>query len=68
LRSSRITLAPGKVLLEAQDVVDLGAAPAVDRLVVVADAADVLRALADQPQPEVLRDVGILDTRRPARI
>jgi hypothetical protein len=28
-------------VLEAQDVVDLGAAPAVDRLIVVADAADV---------------------------
>src|SRR6185312_10784436 len=35
-------LGAGKVVLEAQDVVDLGAAPAVDRLVVVADAADVL--------------------------
>src|SRR4029077_8353520 len=32
----------GKVVLEAQDVVDLGPAPAVDRLVVIADAADVL--------------------------
>src|SRR5262249_17776433 len=32
-----------KVVLEAQDVVDLGAAPAVDRLVVVADAADIRR-------------------------
>ena len=32
----------GKVVLEAQDVVDLGAAPAIDRLVVIADAADVL--------------------------
>ena len=31
----------GEIVLEAQDVVDLGAAPAVDRLVVVADAADV---------------------------
>ena len=31
----------GKIVLEAQDVVDLGAAPAIDRLVVVADAADV---------------------------
>src|SRR5258708_17945960 len=31
-----------EVLLEAQDVVDLGAAPAIDRLVVVADATDVL--------------------------
>src|SRR6266436_7743962 len=35
-------LGSGEVLLEAQDVVDLGAAPAIDRLVVVADAADVL--------------------------
>ena len=34
-------LGAGKIVLEAQDVVDLGAAPAVDRLVVVADAADV---------------------------
>ena len=34
----------GEIVLEAQDVVDLGAAPAVDRLVVVADAADVLAA------------------------
>jgi hypothetical protein len=34
-------LCAGKIVLEAQDVVDLGAAPAIDRLVVVADAADV---------------------------
>ena len=50
----------GEVLLEAQDVADLGAAPAVDRLVVVADAADVAVAAGEQPQPEVLRDVGVL--------
>ena len=31
----------GEIVLEAQDVVDLGAAPAVDRLIVIADAADV---------------------------
>src|SRR5262249_22164479 len=31
----------GKIVLEAQDVVHLGPAPAVDRLVVVSDAADV---------------------------
>ena len=37
-------LGAGKILLEAQDVVDLRAAPAIDRLVVVADAADVARA------------------------
>src|SRR6202030_3680523 len=34
-------LRAGKVVFEAQDVVDLRAAPAIDRLVVVADAADV---------------------------
>ena len=50
----------GKIALEAQDVVDLRAAPAVDRLVVVADAADVLVPLREQPQPEILRDVGVL--------
>src|SRR5262245_257741 len=49
-----------EVLLEPQDVVDLGAAPAVDRLVVVSDAADILRSLPDEPQPEILRDVRIL--------
>ena len=50
----------GKIVLEAQDVVDLGAAPAIDRLVVVADAAQVLARLGEQPQPEILGDVGVL--------
>src|SRR6202012_114653 len=36
-------LGAGEIVVEAQDVVDLGAAPAIDRLVVVADAADVFR-------------------------
>ena len=63
----------GEVLLEAQDVADLGAAPPVDRLVVVADAADVRRALGEQAQPEILRDVGVLilvdqDVAEPAMI
>jgi hypothetical protein len=49
-----------EVALEAQDVVDLGPAPAIDRLVVVAHAADVLAALGQQPQPQVLGDVGVL--------
>ena len=49
-----------EILLEAQDVADLGAAPAVDRLVVVADAGEVLVRLGEQPQPEILRDVGVL--------
>src|SRR5690606_22331409 len=30
-----------EILVEAQDVVDLGAAPAVDRLIIISDAADV---------------------------
>ena len=50
----------GEVALEAQDVVDLGAAPAVNRLVVVAHAADVGRAAGQQAQPQVLGDVGVL--------
>ena len=50
----------GKVLFEAQDVRDLGAAPRIDRLVVVADAADILARLRQQPQPEILAGVGIL--------
>ena len=53
-------LGTGEIRLEAQDVVDLGAAPAVDRLVVVADAADVGRAAGNQPQPQILGDVGVL--------
>ena len=36
-------LGAGKVVLEAQDIVDFGAAPAIDGLVVIPDAADVLQ-------------------------
>src|SRR5215831_15977252 len=36
-----------KIPFEAQDVVDLGAAPAIDRLVVIADTADVPRRAND---------------------
>ncbi len=50
----------GKIALEAQDVVHLRAAPAIDRLIVVADAADILPPLGQQPQPEVLGDIGVL--------
>ena len=53
-------LGAGKVGLEAQDVVHLGAAPAIDRLIVVADAANIAVALRQQPQPQILRDVGVL--------
>ena len=53
-------LGAGEVGLEAQDVVHLGPAPAIDRLVVVADAADIAVALRQQPEPEILRDVRVL--------
>ena len=53
-------LRAGEVLLEAEDVADLGAAPAVDRLVVVADAADVVVGAGEEAEPEVLGDVGVL--------
>ena len=51
-----------KVLFEPKNVLHLGAAPAVDRLVVVSDAAQVgrCRALGQQPQPEILSDIGVL--------
>ena len=35
-------------------------APAIDRLVVIADAADIATPLREQPQPQILRDIGIL--------
>ena len=50
----------GKVRLEPQDIAHLGPAPAIDALVVVADAADILVRRRQQPQPQILRDVGIL--------
>src|SRR4051794_6969005 len=50
----------GKIALEFENVADLGAAPAIDRLVVVADAAQIAMALRQQPQPEILREIGVL--------
>ncbi len=49
-----------KIPLEPQDVVHLGPAPAIDRLVVIAHAAHVAMALRQQPQPQILRDIGVL--------
>ena len=48
------------VALERKDVIDLRAAPAIDRLVVVADAADIVARFGQQLQPLVLGDVGVL--------
>ena len=62
-----------EILLEAQDVAHLGPAPAIDRLIVVAHAADVPVTAGQQAQPEVLGDVGVLifvhqDVAEPAAI
>lgn len=49
-----------KVFVEAQNIFNLGAAPRINRLVVVADAAKVAVFLAEQADEEVLGDVSIL--------
>ena len=46
---------------ELQDVLDASAPPAVHRLVVVADAAQVAFASREQPQPRVLDGIGVLE-------
>src|SRR3546814_9394715 len=50
----------GEILLELEDILDLRAAPRIDRLIVVADAGDVLVILREQAEPEILDRVGIL--------
>src|SRR3546814_6931840 len=50
----------GEILLELEDILDLRAAPRIDRLIVVADAGDVLVILREQAEPEILNRVGIL--------
>ena len=49
-----------KILFKPQDVAHFGPAPAIDRLVIVAHAADVLVPAREKPQPHVLGDVGVL--------
>src|SRR5262249_50715962 len=53
-------LGAGKVGFEAKDVVDLRAPPAIDRLIVVTDAADIAAPLGKKPEPQILGDVGVL--------
>ncbi len=50
----------GPVALEVEDVAQVGAAPRVDRLVVVADHAQVAVAGGQRADPQVLRPVGVL--------
>src|SRR5712692_9487415 len=50
-------LGAGEVVLEAQDVVDLRPPPAIDRLVVVADAADVFGGRLRRGRHSGMRDL-----------
>ena len=50
----------GKILVEVEDVADVGAAPSVDRLIVVADDADVAVLAAEELDQLVLRAIGVL--------
>ena len=50
----------GKVLLELQDVANVGAAPGVDALVFVADGADIVLAAGEHAHQFILRAVGVL--------
>ena len=50
----------GKVALEVQDVANVGAAPAVDRLVLVADHAQVRAAGRKRAHQQILHAVGVL--------
>ena len=50
----------GVVPLEVEDVPDVGATPAVDRLVVVADDREVAVLRRERPDPQILRPVRVL--------
>ena len=50
----------GEVVLEVEDVAEVGAAPLVDRLVRIADDAQVAMDLGEAADQQVLRPVGVL--------
>ena len=50
----------GKVVLEVEDVAQVGAAPLVDRLVRIADDAQVAVDFGEPPDQQVLRPVRVL--------
>ena len=50
-----------EIAAEFVDVLDLGAAPAIDGLVIIADDGDGVIVVGQQPQPGVLDAVGILE-------
>src|ERR1700722_9270886 len=50
----------GKVLLEFENVANVGAAPGIDRLVFIADGADIVTLAGQHAHEFVLRAVGVL--------
>src|SRR5262249_9424751 len=51
---------PWKILFERQNVLDVGTAPAVDRLILVADDAHIVMYAREMPYKPVLLAVGVL--------
>ena len=51
----------GKIACEPADVADIGAAPAIDALVVVADHEDLIVLGGEQPEPGELGKVDVLE-------
>ena len=49
-----------EVILEFKDVANLGPAPAINRLIIIANAADISVPLCQQSQQKILCDVCIL--------
>jgi len=56
-----------KILLKLQNVAEVGAAPGIDRLVLVAYRAEVVPRAREQPHQFILRPVRVLVFRRPGR-
>ena len=49
-----------EIRFKAQNIIDLSPAPSIDRLVIIADNADIIGALREEPEPEILRDICVL--------
>jgi hypothetical protein len=53
-------LTVGEVVLELKDIRWISAAPAKDRLIVVADDTNILVLFCEQPREDILRIIGVL--------
>ena len=50
----------GKIGLKPQNIPDFRTAPAVNRLIIIANAANILMPLRQEPEPQILRHIGVL--------